>query len=43
MNALEEGYRTRDIANDNTSRDKILSTSQMGDRILEYLKKKKKY
>jgi 3-isopropylmalate dehydrogenase len=41
INAVEQtlkaGYRTQDIANNNTENDKILATTQMGDRIIEHL------
>lgn len=39
MLALEEGNRTGDIASSNTPKDKILSTSGMGNRVVEYLNK----
>jgi 3-isopropylmalate dehydrogenase len=35
---LKAGFRTRDIANQTTSPDKILGTQQMGDQILQQLK-----
>ena len=39
MKALEDGYRTADLANKTTQKEKILSTSQMGDKVVEYLSK----
>ena len=39
MSVLEEGYRTGDIASANTPKDKILSTSGMGDKVAENLQK----
>lgn len=35
--ALEEGFRTQDIAEQSTPKDKILSTSQMGQKVLDLL------
>jgi 3-isopropylmalate dehydrogenase len=35
---LDNGYRTGDIASANTQREKILSTSGMGDKVVEYLR-----
>lgn len=37
MKALENGYRTADLANKTTQEGKILLTSQMGDKVVEYL------
>lgn len=37
MAVLEDGYRTGDIASVSTPKDKILSTSAMGDRVTGYL------
>ncbi|MGQ3683524.1 MAG: 3-isopropylmalate dehydrogenase [Candidatus Loosdrechtia sp.] len=37
MLALEDGFRTGDIASGSTPTDKILSTSGMGNKIVEYL------
>jgi 3-isopropylmalate dehydrogenase len=34
---LKEGYRTRDIANANTPKDKLLDTSGMGEAVLKFL------
>jgi 3-isopropylmalate dehydrogenase len=34
---LEDGYRTGDIASTATPKDKILSTSGMGNKVAEYL------
>jgi 3-isopropylmalate dehydrogenase len=36
---LKAGYRTADIADAKTSKDKILNTQQMGEQILSELKK----
>ncbi len=36
--ALKQGFRTGDIANDSTPADKILGTDAMGQKVLEYLK-----
>jgi 3-isopropylmalate dehydrogenase len=36
---LKAGYRTKDIADDTTSAEKILSTQKMGDRVIEQLSK----
>ena len=41
MGVLEDGYRTGDIASANTSKNRILSTSGMGDKVVEYLRKVK--
>jgi 3-isopropylmalate dehydrogenase len=41
MGVLEDGYRTGDIASVGTPKDKILSTSRMGDKVAEYLHKLK--
>ena len=37
LSVLEDGYRTGDIASTNTPKDKILSTSGMGDKVVKYL------
>jgi 3-isopropylmalate dehydrogenase len=34
---LKEGYRTGDIADGKTDKSKILGTSAMGQKVLEYL------
>ena len=34
---LDEGWRTRDIADANTPADKILGTAQMGDKVIAAL------
>ncbi|MCP5005948.1 MAG: 3-isopropylmalate dehydrogenase [Planctomycetes bacterium] len=39
MNVLEVGYRTCDIACEKTPGDKVLSTSKMGDKVLEHVQK----
>ncbi|MDR4507971.1 MAG: 3-isopropylmalate dehydrogenase [Candidatus Brocadiaceae bacterium] len=39
MGALEDGYRTGDIACGQTPGEKILSTSEMGDKVLYYFQK----
>lgn len=36
---LKNGYRTSDIADSKTSKDKILNTSQMGSKVIEQLEK----
>ncbi len=36
---LKEGYRTRDIADSHTSKEKILGTDAMGEKIVEKIKK----
>lgn len=38
-NALKEGWRTIDIANEATPKDNILGTDQMGQKVIEQLKK----
>lgn len=42
MSVLEEGYRTCDIEGTNTTKDKILSTTEMGDKVTEYLQRNAK-
>lgn len=37
--ALKEGWRTIDIANESTPKDKILGTDQMGQKVIEQLEK----
>jgi len=37
---LEEGYRTRDLADKNTAKDKICGTDQIGTQILEVIESK---
>lgn len=39
VSVLEDGYRTRDIASVDTPKEKVLSTSGMGDKVAEYLRK----
>lgn len=39
LEVLEDGYRTCDIACKETPDDKVLSTSEMGDRVLGYMQK----
>lgn len=41
LSVLEDGYRTGDIASASTPKDKNLSTSGMGDKVAEYLRKLK--
>ena len=36
---LSSGFRTNDIKDDNTGLDQILSTSQMGEKVISYIKK----
>jgi 3-isopropylmalate dehydrogenase len=36
---LKKGFRTQDIANENTSSDRILGTSEIGQQVLLALKK----
>jgi 3-isopropylmalate dehydrogenase len=36
---LKAGYRTADIADANTSKDKILNTQQMGTQVVNHLAK----
>lgn len=34
---LDDGWRTRDIADDATPADHVLGTAAMGDKVVEYL------
>jgi isocitrate dehydrogenase len=36
---FKSGFRTVDLADKNTGKEKILSTSNFGDRVSEYIKK----
>jgi hypothetical protein len=38
---LKQGYRTADIADENTDKKKILNTSAMGNKIVEQITSKK--
>lgn len=37
--ALKAGYRTADIADSNTPKEKILGTKEMGQQVLAFVKK----
>ena len=39
-NVLKDGFRTNDIADENTNRFKVLGTAEMGKLVLKYLSQK---